>query len=201
MEVQKKNKERVNVYLDGAFAFGVTLTVALDLKKGERLDEEEIARLKFNDIVDKAYQRALHYLGYRPRTRQEVRKYLQEKGTVSEAIEIVIERLAHRQYLNDVEFGRIWVENRARHNPKGRRALRYELQQKGLTEAEIEQSLNDLDEEALAWQAVRKRLRQWQGLDEWAFKKKLTGHLTRRGFDYDIIEAIFVKAWEGREVD
>jgi len=189
--VQKNNKERVNVYIDHKFAFAVTLNVALSLKKGQVLDEAEIARLTSNDIVDRAYEQALHYLGYRPRTRQEVKRHLQKKTIPDEAIEIVIDRLDSQNYLNDAEFGRLWAENRALHNPKGRRALQYELRQKGLTETEIEQALEDLDEEALAWQAVRKRLTRWQSLDELTLRKKLTSYLARRGFDYEIINLIF----------
>ena len=35
LEIQKKNKERVNVFLDEKYAFAVTLTVALELKRGQ----------------------------------------------------------------------------------------------------------------------------------------------------------------------
>lgn len=199
LAIQKNDKERVNVYLDGDFAFGVTLNVALSLKKGQYLDDDTIAHLKFNDDLDKAYQRTLRYLSYRPRTQQEVKNYLQDKGVSEEVIELVTEQLISQGYLDDYEFGRIWVENRTRHNPKGRRALQYELRQKGLAETEIDQVLSNLDEEALAWQAVRNRLRQWQGLDEWTFRKKLTGYLVRRGFDYEIIEMTFTKAWQEQQ--
>jgi regulatory protein len=113
----------------------------------------------------------------------------------------VIERLTEQGYLNDAEFGRIWVNDRERLNPKGKRALQYELRQKGLSEKDIQQALDDLNEAELAWQAVEKQIRRWQNLDETAFRQKLAGYLARRGFDYDIIQLIFDKAWAEQRRD
>jgi regulatory protein len=192
--IQKKNKERVNLFLDNTFAFGVSLNAALNLKKGQILSDEEIARLKFNDQAEQAYQKSLHFLSYRARSAQETKQYLQKKDFGEDAIEIAIERLTDKGYLNDAEFGQLWVDNRNRFNPKGKTALRYELRAKGLSEADIEKSLNGLNEENLAWQAVQKQLTRWQALDNLTFRKKLTGHLARRGFSYDIIQTIIVRA-------
>ncbi len=192
--IQKKNKERVNLFLDNAFAFGISLNAALNLKKGQFLSDEEIARLKFNDQAEQAYQKSLHFLSYRARSAQETKQYLQKKDFGEDAIEIAIERLTGKGYLNDAEFGQLWVENRNRFNPKGKTALRYELRAKGLSEADIEKALDGLDEENLAWQAVQKQLTRWQALDKLTFRQKLNGHLARRGFSYDIIQTIIVRA-------
>jgi len=192
--IQKKNKERVNLFLDNAFAFGISLNAALNLKKGQFLSDEEIARLKFNDQAEQAYQKSLHFLSYRARSAQETKQYLRKKDFGEDAIEIAIERLTDKGYLNDAEFGQRWVENRNRFNPKGKTALRYELRAKGLSEADIEKALDGLDEENLAWQAVQKQLTRWQALDKLTFRQKLNGHLARRGFSYDIIQTIIVRA-------
>jgi regulatory protein len=58
-----------------------------------------------------------------------------------------------------------------------------------------------LNEAELAWQAVEKQIRRWQNLDETAFRQKLAGYLARRGFDYDIIQLIFDKAWAEQRRD
>jgi regulatory protein len=192
--IQKKNKERVNLFLDNALAFGISLNAALNLKKGQFLSDEEIARLKFNDQAEQAYQKSLHFLSYRARSAQETKQYLRKKDFGEDAIEIAIERLTDKGYLNDAEFGQLWVENRNRFNPKGKTALRYELRAKGLSEADIEKALDGLDEENLAWQAVQKQLTRWQALDKLTFRQKLNGHLARRGFSYDIIQTIIVRA-------
>ena len=198
---QKKNKERVSVYINDQFAFGVTLNAALNLKKGQYLTDDEVESLKFNDAIAKSYQRALHYLSFRPRTIQEIRTYLEDKDVVPEVAQTVIDRLSEQHYVDDTEFARLWVENRIRHNPKGERALRYELRRKGLGQPEIDQALEALDEETLAWQAIQKRLSQWSRLDALTFRKKLSNFLAYRGFSYDTIEVIFNKAWSAQNSD
>lgn len=193
--VQKKDKERVNIFIDDHFALGVSLDLALGLKKGQFLTDQAIAELKAQDGIEKAYQNTLAYLSYRARTRQEIEQYLQKKDVPAEVIAPVLERLGQQGYLNDAEFGQMWVENRIRLNPKGKQALQYELKQKGIGNEEIEQALADLNEDELAWQSVAKQLKRWQSLDEISFRKKITGHLARRGFSYETIDAVFAKAW------
>lgn len=192
---QKKNKERVNIFLDDQFAFGLNLNAALTLSKGQQLTDTEIAALKFEDEIVVGYNQALNYLGYRARSQQEVEQYLYKKEIGDTAINTIIARLTEQTYLNDLEFARAWVKNRTNLNPKGKRALHYELRQKGISEQIITQVLNDLPEETLAWQAIAKKLSRWQKLDELAFKQKLSGFLARRGFNYETIEAVFKRAW------
>jgi len=199
LKVQKKDKSRVNVYLDGEYAFAVTVNVALNLKKGQYLTDAEINQFQVDDAVHKAYQRAIRYLGYRPRTKREVQQYLIGKDIPEAVVELVIEQLIEREYVDDAAFGQIWVESRTNHNPKGARALRHELRQKGLKTSDIDHALEDLDEESLAWQAVQKKLKSWKRLDELTLKRKLTSYLSYRGFGYDIIGQIYSRIWEDRE--
>src|SRR5687768_13206881 len=79
LEVQQNNKERVNVYLDETFAFGLSALEATRLRKGQYLTDGEIAALKGRDVVEKAYERAVRFLGNRPRSAAEVRRNLTEK--------------------------------------------------------------------------------------------------------------------------
>jgi regulatory protein len=73
IEPQQKNPQRVNVYLDGEFAFGLASIVAVWLKPGQELSEEKAAQLKADDEREVAYQKALHFISYRPRSSAEVR--------------------------------------------------------------------------------------------------------------------------------
>ncbi len=86
LQQQKNNSERVSVFIDGEFAFGVTLDTAVRLAKGQFLSDADIAALQTDDEHDRAYQSALHYLGSRPRSSVEVQRNLQEKGFGEEAI-------------------------------------------------------------------------------------------------------------------
>jgi len=145
--IQKKNKERVNVFLDEKYAFAVTLTVALELKKGQFVSDAEIERFKQQDDRHKAYDRALFYLGFRARSRSEVESYLRKKEYTPGVIAEVVTRLVEEKYLNDDEFAQTWVSNREQLKPKSRRALQYELRQKGVSDSAIENALSELDED------------------------------------------------------
>ncbi|GIV77842.1 MAG: regulatory protein RecX [Litorilinea sp.] len=196
LRVQKRNRERVNVYLDGEYAFAVNILTAARLKRGQELAEEEVARLRQEGERDLAYQRAVRFLGYRPRSRQELIRYLREKGYEADVIESTVARLEAQGFLDDQAFARFWVEDRGRFRPRSARALRQELREKGIEPSIIEQVLAGLDGEALAWAAVTQRLARWKGLPWEAFEKKVMGYLARRGFDYQVARTVCQRAWE-----
>ena len=49
LQVQKRNPNRVNIHLDGEFAFGVARIVAAWLRIGQELSEEKIGQLQAED--------------------------------------------------------------------------------------------------------------------------------------------------------
>jgi regulatory protein len=195
LEIQKNNKERVNVYLDEEYAFPVTVLVAATLKKGQFLSDDEIAQLNQQDERDKAYNQALFFLGFRARSRVEVERYLRNKKYSPEAISDTLQRLAEGQFLDDTAFAQAWVEDRERFKPRSRQALQYELRQKGVEAEAIEEALEDINEDELAWRAVEGKVRQWQRLPEPDFKKKAMGFLSRRGFGYEVAQEATDRAW------
>jgi regulatory protein len=193
---QKRNKERVNVYLDGEFAFGLALIEALKLHKGQQLSDDDIARLKALDEIEVAHDRALNFLSYRPRSSEEVRRNLHQKEFAEQTIETVIERLTGAGLLDDAAFARYWVDNRERFEPRSRRALRYELRQKGVPDAATQAALDDLDEEDAAYRAASARLRRYARADEETFRKGLGNFLSRRGFAYGIVRDVLDRLWQ-----
>jgi regulatory protein len=195
---QKRNKERVNVYLDGEFAFGLALIEAIKLKKGQRLDDGDIERLKALDEIEVAHEHALNYLSYRPRSAEEVRRSLRKskKNFVETTIEIVIERLESAGLLDEEAFAHYWVENRSQFKPRSARALRFELQQKGVSDQAVRAALDGLDEEAEAYRAAQSRLHRYMQSDEETFRKRLGDFLTRRGFSYGIVRNVLDRLWE-----
>jgi regulatory protein len=194
--IQQHNKERVNVFLDGEYAFAVSLDAALGLKKGQQLSAEQITAFKYEGDVDLAYQRAVHYLGFRPRSEQEMTDYLAEKGYAEEVAAAVLARLRARGYVDDAAFARYWVDNRTRFRPRGTRALRYELRQKGLDSPTIDEALEEQDEDAAAWAAAASKAARWADLPREEFDKKLISFLARRGFNYAICRRVAERAWQ-----
>jgi regulatory protein len=196
LKIQRRNKERVNVFLDDRYAFSVTVMTAAGLRKGQYLSNSEIEELKSDYERDKAYEHAIRFIGYRTRSRLEVVRRLHDKGYSSEVVMDTVERLQNEQYLDDEAFARFWLENREQFRPRGQQALRYELRQKGVVDEVIDTVLVDLDEDKLAWAAVESKLDHWKRLEEKEFKTKLIGYLSRRGFNYDITRNVIDRAWE-----
>jgi regulatory protein len=193
LKVQKRNRQRINVYIDGRFAFGLAAIEAMRLKVGQCLGAAEIARLKEKDQVEVAYDRALNFLSYRPRSVAEVRSRLLGKEFDVTTIDQVIARLSRAGLLDDEAFARYWIENRDTHKPRGSRALRYELRQKGVMDSVIDDLLTDYDEGDAAYRAAysqAQRLARQSDHDIDALRSKLFAFLTRRGFPFDIARDI-----------
>lgn len=196
LKVQKRNPNRVNVYLDGDFAFGLTKIVAAWLQVGQILSTEKIESLQKQETAEEAYLKALYFLNFRPRSEDEVRKKLTEKGFDEAVIALTIDRLKRDRYLGDEQFAQIWVENRSAFRPRSRRLLRYELRLKGVSEENILNALDDAEEETdLAYQAAVKYSSRLDSQDWEGFRKRLTAFLGRRGFSYGTISPVIQRIW------
>ncbi len=198
LTVQKRNKERINVYLDGQFAFGLAAIEAAHLRIGQTLDDEQITRLRERDEIERAYERALNYLSYRPRSKWEVGRNLRENGVDDSVIDAVTGRLTRADLLDDKEFARYWVDNRMRFNPRGLRGLRHELRQKGVSFSIIDETLATLDVEAAARQAAEVGTRRYSQAAPRDFRRKLHAYLVRRGFSYAVIRPLVQEKLEER---
>lgn len=189
LETQQHDSERVNVYLDGAFAFGASamLIFARGLRIGQELDEAAMTELLRDDAVERALGAALNFLSFRPRSRREVEDYFRRKKTEPDVAEAVVERLIRGGMLDDREFARYWVENRQTFRPRGGRALRLELRQKGLEREVIDEALEGaVDEDAAAYEAGLKKVKSLQKLDDREFFRRMVAYLQRRGFSYSV---------------
>jgi regulatory protein len=197
IEPQQKNPQRVNVYLNGEFVFGLAAIVAAWLKVGQELSEEKIASLKAEDEREVTYRKALHYLSYRPRSSAEVRQNLTKRGVSESLAEETVNRLLSAGLVNDETFARAWVENRNTFRPRSQLVLRMELRRKGLSDETIQSVLDEqVDEEALACEAARKYARRLTGLEWPEFRRKLGGFLARRGFSYTTLAPVVSEVWK-----
>jgi regulatory protein len=198
---QKRNHERVNVFLDGEFAFGLPLDAALSLRVGDALSDERIEALRELDEYDKAKNAALRLLTYRPRSSAEIRRKLQEKQFDDNLIQRVIERLGELRLLDDEAFARYWLEQRERFKPRSAYLLRQELRQKGVPSDIVERVLDDVDEAASALKAAQQRARRYAHLPFEEFQQKLGGYLQRRGFNYALARDAVGAAWQTAQRD
>lgn len=198
IKAQKRNRQRVSIYLDGEYAFGLSRFVAGWLEPGRKLTEAEIVKLQEEDTYEIAFQKALQFINYRPRSVSETRRRLSEKGFEEEVIETTVNRLVEKHLLNDLQFARLWIENRNTFRPRSNSLLAYELRLKGVSDDLIAQALESFggDQTELAYQAGIKKAKQCQDENRLDFLKKVGGYLSRRGFHYGIVKPTVERLWE-----
>lgn len=201
IEVQKKSPDRVNIHLDGEYAFGLARIVAAWLKVGQELSEEKIEQLLAADARERAYQQAMLFLSYRARSETEIRRNLRRHEIPEAIIDQTIERLRQDGLANDKEFANAWVENRNTFRPRSRRMMALELRQKGLDEEAIRSAMENVDDEASAYEAAQKRAARFKSLEWNEFRKKLSEFLARRGFSYSVIAPVVTRVWNEAHTD
>ncbi|HEX2912809.1 MAG TPA: RecX family transcriptional regulator [Chloroflexia bacterium] len=218
VEYQKTNPDRVNIFIEGEYAFSVAAILAAErkLKAGVKLSPEDTAELQAADLYNQGLSAALQLLAMRPRSEAEISQRLRKRypEITPETIRQVVERLRELNYLNDASFARFWVENRAAFAPRGRNLLRQELMKKGVPrdiidaiiseqlDAQTEESEDDESgetlnlEESQALEMARKKALSYAG-EEWpAFYRKLGGFLQRRGYGFDIVGKVSKQVWK-----
>jgi len=194
IKYQKRDKNQVNIFIDGEYSFSVSLLAAECLNTGQALEETEIKNLRREYEQRIAYNQSIKYLARSPRSSTEVIKYLRRKGCGREISIETVSLLKEKKYINDKEFARIFVENRERFSPRSRFALGGELRQKGIDVEIIDNILTQIDENISAWNAIESKIYNWRELSEDRFKLKFMGFLKRRGFNYEISKATYEKA-------
>lgn len=196
---QQKDKNRLNVMVDGKYLFSLDIFQYADLgiKIGKDYSEEELHALETESQFGKVYARALEYCLMRPHSSREVRDYLyrktrdtrtktgeMKKGVAPEITQRVFDRLIEKGYIDDEKFTRYWVENRNLTKGASRRKLQAELQAKGVEAGIIEQQLASSprsDDDELSKVIAKKRNRY---VDD----QKFMQYLARQGFSYDDIK-------------
>ncbi|MCB0113387.1 MAG: RecX family transcriptional regulator [Caldilineaceae bacterium] len=208
LRFQKANQDRVNVYLDGEYAFALPAIEAAKLRKGDFLSDDDIQRLRLVDLEAKGYDRAVRFLAVRPRSEWEVRQNLRRyrprgsEGLDEVQIEQVMERLRGRGYVDDEAFARYWIDQRNRFKPMAPQALRYELRRKGVSNRIIDAVVEaETDPNTAALEVARRQAHRWLHLGEAEFQKKLAGLLQRRGFRWETIRETIQQVWQEQEIE
>jgi regulatory protein len=203
LEPQKKNPKRVNVFLDGAFAFGISLEskIVNRLKVGEELKTEQVEQLIFNDQVERLYDKAIKFLSFRPRSEREVRDNLlqklrltdkgeEEKKNFERSVEEVVQKLQKTGQIADREFAGWWIQQRTNFKKTSPRVIKAELFKKGINKEIIDNLFSEIsiDPLQLALDAAKKKARNFQKYDKKTAREKLGRYLASKGFDWEIVK-------------
>ncbi|RLC58712.1 MAG: RecX family transcriptional regulator [Chloroflexi bacterium] len=190
-------KRRYNVRIDGARVIPLSREVlaAANLRVGQEVDDSRVAELEAAEARHTAMASALRLLSYRQRSEREMRDALRSKGIPEAIAGETLDRLRELRLLDDQAFAEAWTESRQRHRPRGRRMLLAELAQKGVERELAQASVAEIDEEADALRAGRKRSQTLRGREFREFRRRLGDFLARRGFGYDVCEATIKQLW------
>ncbi len=196
IEPQKKHANRVNVYLDGAFAFGLKNEILLrhHLHEGDTISDQLIDEVLLSEEKARAKEKALSLLSYRARSIEELKKKLIEKAFSERTVNRVIEDFCRVGLLNDRTFASDYAHSRMIQRPVGKRLLKQELLTKGISEEIAEKSVEEVyekqTEEEVAESLIQKRMKRYSGENPQKVRKKLSEFLFRRGFNWDVISAV-----------
>ena len=196
---QKRNKARVNIFLDEKFAFGLSMQTAANLTVGTEFTPELAQIINTKEELENARQQAFRLIAMRPRSITEVRRRLIQRKHEDEVIEQTLTYLQEKGYLDDLAFAKYWLDQRETFKPRGARAIQQELGQKGVNREIIQTVLIDFDELDNAQRAANSRVHQWATLPQPQFQKKMSGFLKRRGFAYDTVRQVTNESWEALE--
>lgn len=198
ISAQKRSHRRVNISLDGSYAFSLDRLTAAWLQVGRELSEAEIEALLSRDEVEVGLTQALNLLSRRSRSTAEMTRYLEGKGYAPVTLSAITARLHEDGLLDDDRFAREWIENRSSFRPRSRSQLKAELRFKGLAEPCIASALADaqLSDTDLALAAARKQAHRYLSSDYESFRKKLGNALLRRGFSYATVSATLSSVWD-----
>jgi regulatory protein len=209
LEPQVSNPERVNVFVDQRFLLGVDAAVIIQmgLEVEQELEPAQLAQLQGEAALQQAVERAYNFLSYRPRSREEVRRYLRRKETPPVIIDAAMERLVRLDLVNDEAFTSFWVENREKFSPRGARSLKNELRMKGVERDVVDEMVTDENDEERALLAGRKKalsLVRLPNMDFAIFRTRLGSFLQRRGFGYEVSTRTVHALWrelQGEEAE
>ena len=195
MEVQKKNKNRYNIFLNDQFGFSLNAETIVEfgLKIDQEPDEELIQKLKEEDSYKYAFELALNYISYRARTERETRDYLEKKELDAASIDHAILKLMEYKYLDDERYAWDFIKYQAANSQYGTKVIQYKLLQKGIRKEIVEtvcEAYQEEYEQNLARQLVAKLNQRNAGLDPRKKRDKIYRALMTKGFDYDKIKPL-----------
>jgi regulatory protein len=187
----RERRGRARIWVDGEFWAEIDADVAAErgLREGVALGLEELEEVRVAGERALAMNRALHFLGYRARSRREVRERLQRYGYGEETVEVVVGRLEELGYLDDEEFARAAAREKARRY--GPRRVLGELRRSGV-DAELAQGVVD-DEFAQRSELEEARslaARRYNRGGSDAEARRVYGFLMRRGYSAEVCAEI-----------
>lgn len=195
--IQRRNKDRYSIYLDGEYSFGIyeNVLIKYGLRKGMKLDQDFLDDVLKKEEQECANSYAIRLLNFKMRTEQEIVRKMREKEYTDDIIEETIGYLYYLNYLDDRDYAQKFIRDRSNLKNMGKQRIKQELYRKGvdrdIIESEIEDIIDDDDEYEKAKEiAIKKLETTYRNDDKNARYRKLGGLLQRRGYNMGLVMKI-----------
>ncbi len=190
IEVQKKNQNRVNIYVDNEYAFAcdAELIYKHGIKKDSSIDVQEISEIVKDDEFIKCKNSALRTVEKAYKTEKELTDKLKERGFEEDTIYKTLSFLKEYNLINDEKYAQMYIKDRLR--TQGRNKIKYALIRKGISEDMLSEKLANIDsedEDDTAFKLAEKRynILKKKESDKYKLSQKLFRFLLSKGYDYD----------------
>ena len=190
LEVQKNDKNRVNLYVDDEFYSGIPaeLVYLEHLKTGLEIDEKDLKKIIFENEKSKAMSRVTKYIGSSLKTQKQIRDYLRKKEYSDDTIKFVMSKLVEYNCIDDKKYAQAYVLTYGK--KYGKLKLKSQLKVKGVSEEIIECVLEDnkVDSiESVASKYLKNKVMSYE------VSQKLFRFLYSRGYEFDEINSYINK--------
>ena len=181
---QAKNKKRVSIYLDGEFYCGLDLVTAVKnrLKVGEFIQEETLVQIQCDSEMQACFDKALTFISSAVRTEKQIKDRLIKYGYLEEIVVKAIEKLKSYGYVDDEDYAKRYASTYK--GVKGKRLIKLELKQKGVSEKDAETALSDIERQQEACDRLAEKYLKNKEKDQKNILKCYK-YLLSKGFDYD----------------
>jgi len=191
IEEQKRRKNRYNLYNEDGYFMGIDAYIVkkYNIEEGKEYNEEQLNEWIETEQLEKAKDYVVTYL--MGNTEQKIRQRLAQKEYVPSVIENVIAFMNKYGYLDDKKIGKDVMKDAVSRQLEGRNKIKQKLFQKGVKQADIEETLAQLseeEEEHAAHEALLKKkdLYKTKSKSPYEWKAKCYQFLLRKGFPYAI---------------
>lgn len=187
IEVQKKDKTRVSVYIDGVFYCGVKAEVAVKyrLKAGMQIEKSALDEIQLETEKAVALEKALTHISATMKTEKQLKDFLVKKGYTDAVINYVLEKLLSYGYVDDEAYCRAYINSVS---GKGKRAIEAELYKRGAKKSAIEDAVKDLEEDEEEVFSLAKKHLRGKEINNINLAKTLK-YLMGKGYGYDVAKS------------
>lgn len=116
MEISKRNKERINIYIDEEYAFSISaeLVYKENLKVKDKVDVQLLKKLSDEDNYIKCKNTALKIIERTYKSEKELAERLELKGYDSHIIRRTINFMKEYNLLNDNSYATMYVKDKSK---------------------------------------------------------------------------------------